>query len=111
MIKRMPLEEMRVRVENLKKLFGEEYVDNIVAYFKSQAEHEIDVLYLAFFHIRRTRLRYSPNTYGEYTEVTFQRKTFKWVYANSPYYTVNNVYADYSSYNGMSYTYTTYATI
>lgn len=111
MIKRMPLEEMRVRVENLKKLFGADYVDTVVSYFKSQAEHEIDVLYLTFFHIRRCQLRYCPNAYGQFTEVPYQRKRIEWVYSKPSYYTVNSFYGSYNPDYGMVYTYAPNGTI
>lgn len=59
--KRWTIDEIRVRVNNLKKKFGEEYVNRIYKLYQSESDTEFDILYLTYYHIKRRKLKYRIN--------------------------------------------------
>lgn len=77
------VEEMRVRVENLKKIISPSYVNLTLAYYDAVTKDELDALYLTYFKLRRERLRYVQTRYGVETDVTYGNRETRFDYSYS----------------------------
>lgn len=64
MEKRYNLFEMKVRVENLKKKFGREYVNATMRLFSTYTSNELDLLYLTYYHIKDAKVKYNRYQFG-----------------------------------------------
>lgn len=99
------VEEMRVRVENLKKKFGRLYISTLESHYSLLTTNELDKLYLVYYDVRRNSIRYIQSRYGLETEVTYESR--KTVMTDYPYTYLAQSYVttiDASVFNGTSTT-------
>ena len=71
------LEQMRKRLENLKKVIHPPLVDTYIAVKKAVADNELDALYLAYYQLKGLSLRYNRATFGQVNDVNYKPK-FDW---------------------------------
>ena len=112
------LEQMRKRLENLKKVMNPHLVDTYVAVKKTVTDNELDALYLAYYQLKDLSLKYNKATFGQVNYVDYEPKLkfdwdsylkefyrYAWDNQVTPYVSnVNSVGYSYDS----SYTYNMY---
>lgn len=103
MDKKRSVEEMRIRVDNLKKIYGD-LVDALLSIYSTCTSNELDKLYLVYFGVRRIKLRYSTTAYGKQTEIPYEKPKYS---SNKNDYYVNILeptpYSLYGEFYGATY--------
>lgn len=112
--KRWNLEEMKIRVENLKKITYPAFVSFYYANAKVKTDNELDALYLTYYGLKNTLLKYNRGSYGRIKTVNYERK-FDWnqyidfhILGNTECRTPPSFYSTistYSNYDSFSYYY------
>lgn len=74
MPKRRGLDEMRIRVENLKKLFGEDTITHLKNLYTTMSTSELDMLYLVYFTLRREKCKVQGERFGILTNIIGERE-------------------------------------
>lgn len=88
--KRWPLENIRKRVENIKKIVGERSVDSTLEYYLKVAVNEYDALYLTYYHFKMWHCKLIYSTNWNLKPVGYNprfNETFDW--CDSSYTTTN----------------------
>ena len=88
--KRWPLENIRKRVENIKKIVGERSVDSTLEYYLKVAANEYDALYLTYYHFKMWHCKLIYSTNWNLKPVGYNPRfnnTFDW--CDSSYITTN----------------------
>ena len=75
--KRWNLEEMKIRIENLKKITKPALVSIYYASAKVKTDNELDALYITYYTLKSTLLKYNRGLYGRIKTVNYERK-FDW---------------------------------
>lgn len=101
--KRWNLEEMKIRVNNLKKVIDETLIN--IYYYRAleETDNELDALYMAYYDLKALLLKYKREVYGTVNEVEYEPK-FDWDKYLNEYL---KGYHDYTS--TTSYTYSSRA--
>ena len=101
--KKWNLEQMRKRIENLKKVINSSLVDFSYLQALEKTDNELDVLYITFYRLKSLSLKYKRELYGTVNEVEYEPK-FDWDKYLNEYL---KGYHDYTS--TTSYTYSSRA--
>ena len=101
--KKWNLEQMRKRIENLKKVINSSLVDFSYLQALEKTDNELDVLYITFYRLKSLSLKYNRELYGTVNEVEYEPK-FDWDKYLNEYL---KGYHDYTS--TTSYTYSSRA--
>lgn len=75
--KRWNLEEMKIRVNNLKKVINETLIN--IYYYRAleETDNELDALYIAYYDLKALSLKYKREVYGTVNNVDYKPK-FDW---------------------------------
>ena len=73
MIKKFSSDEIRVRIENLKKILGWVEVEMTIAKFKSYSYNDCDVLHLAYYDLKKKHLKFNREAFGKLNEVEYEQ--------------------------------------
>lgn len=101
--KRWNLEEMKIRVNNLKKVINETLIN--IYYYRAlkKTDNELDALYIAYYDLKALSLKYKREVYGTVNNVEYKPK-FDWnIYLdeylknNINYYTSTESYYSWST--------------
>jgi hypothetical protein len=105
--KRWNLDEMRKRIENLKKVINSSIVD--FYYFQSleKTDSELDALYITYYRLKSLALKYKREKYGIVNDVDYKPK-FDWGKFLDGYLKTTNNYTSTVSYAYSSRTYSNY---
>jgi hypothetical protein len=105
--KKWNLEQMRKRIENLKKVINSCIVDSY--YFQSleKTDNELDALYITFYRLKSLSLKYKRELYGTVNEVEYKPK-FDWNKYLDEYLKGYHNYTSTTSYTYSSRTYSNY---
>jgi hypothetical protein len=101
--KRWILEEMKIRVNNLKKVINETLIN--IYYYRAleETDNELDALYIAYYDLKALSLKYKREVYGTVNNVDYKPK-FDWnSYLDE--YLKNNI--NYYTSTASSYTWST----
>lgn len=101
--KKWNLEQMRKRIENLKKVINSSLVDFSYLQALEKTDNELDALYITFYRLKSLLLKYNRELYGTVNEVEYEPK-FDWDKYLNEYL---KGYHDYTS--TTSYTYSSRA--
>lgn len=101
--KKWNLEQMRKRIENLKKMINSSLVDFSYLQALEKTDNELDALYITFYRLKSLSLKYKRELYGTVNEVEYEPK-FDWDKYLNEYL---KGYHDYTS--TTSYTYSSRA--
>ena len=72
--KRWNLEEMKIRIENLKKITSSALVSIYYANAKAKTDNELDALYITYYALKNRLLKYNRGSYGRIKTVNYARK-------------------------------------
>ena len=75
--KRWNLEEMKIRIENLKKITDSVLVSIYYVSAKAKTDNELDALYITYYTLKSRLLKYNRGSYGRIKTVNYVRK-FDW---------------------------------
>jgi hypothetical protein len=101
--KRWNLEEMKIRVNNLKKVINETLVNRYCYRALEETDNELDALYIAYYDLKALSLKYKREVYGTVNNVDYKPK-FDWnSYLDE--YLKNNI--NYYTSTASSYTWST----
>ena len=86
------IEQMRKRVDNLKKRLGPTIVEIYLYQSFNKTNNELDALYLTYYGLKERCLKYRRCVFGRVKEVQFKRKVDnKWYYVD-----YDNIIGDYT---------------
>lgn len=101
--KKWNLEEMKIRVNNLKKVINETLINRYYYRALEETDNELDALYIAYYDLKALSLKYKREVYGTVNNVDYKPK-FDWdSYLDE--YLKNNIY--YTSTPSYYYSWTT----
>ena len=72
--KRWDLEQMRKRVENLKKIINPYRVETKLNFCKALTDNELDALYLTYYQLKEENLKYDRHIFGKVNFVEYKPK-------------------------------------
>ena len=72
--KKWNLEQMRKRIENLKKVINSSLVDFYFLQSLEKTDNELDALYITFYKLKSLTLKYKRELYGSVNEVQYEPK-------------------------------------
>lgn len=75
--KRWNLGEMKIRVNNLKKVINETLVNRYCYRALEETDNELDSLYIAYYDLKALSLKYKREVYGTVNNVDYKPK-FDW---------------------------------
>jgi hypothetical protein len=101
--KRWNLEEMKIRVNNLKKVINETLVNRYCYRALEETDNELDALYIAYYDLKALSLKYKREVYGTVNNVDYKPK-FDW---NSYLYEYLKNNINYYTRTASSYTWST----
>jgi hypothetical protein len=105
--KKWNLEQMRKRIENLKKVINSSLVDFSYLQALEKTDNELDALYITFYRLKSLSLKYKRELYGTVNEVEYKPK-FDWGKFLDGYLKTTNNYTSTVSYAYSSRTYSNY---
>lgn len=106
-MKKWKLEEIKIRIENLKKVIPECIVNTYVSFNISLCEDECDAYNKTYYDLKEKYLRYNRRVFGIVQNMPYKLKKnniFTFPYYN---YSTFNDNVQYYSYNGIQYAYST----
>ena len=104
--KKWNLEQMRKRIDNLKKVINSSIVDFYFFQSLEKTDNELDALYITFYKLKSLALKYKRELYGFVNEVQYEPKFDCNRYLNEYLYAHSN---DWSSTTAThTYSYSTY---
>lgn len=95
--KRWNLEEMKIRVNNLKKVINETLVNRYCYRALEETDNELDALYIAYYDLKALSLKYKREVYGTVNNVDYKSK-FDWDSYLDEYLKNNTHYTSTPSY-------------
>jgi len=99
-MKKWSKEEITKRLDNLRKICSDYFVDQAINYGKFNTTNEVDALHFAFYWLKDNKLKYRREIFGKPTKIVKE--------TDSPYYTCLDYTSLYTNYVIMpAYTNTT----
>lgn len=105
-MKKWNLEEIKIRVENLKKVIPELMVDMYVGLNINVCEDECDAYNKTYYELKEKYLKYNRCRFGVVQKFPYKLRQIN-IWNTVPLYTTNSDNAQYYSYNGIQYAYST----
>ena len=102
-MKKWKLEEIKIRIENLKKVIPEYIINTYVSFNISLCEDECDAYNKTYYDLKEKYLRYNRRVFGIVQNMPYKLK--KNNIFTFPYYSTFNDNVQYYSYNGIQYAY------
>ena len=90
-VKKYDITEITIRLNNLRKRFGDYYVDNAIRLCETYSDNRCDVLNLAYRNLKNRLIKIQRHKYGYVRNIEYEKKLRK-----NPYSIYYNC-IDYSS--------------
>ena len=79
-MKKWSKEEITKRLDNLRKVCSNYFVDQAIMYGKFKTTNEVDALHFAFYWLKDNKLKYRREIFGKPNKIVLETDSPKWYY-------------------------------